>query len=369
MNSRIILLHIARILVGIEFVFSGFVKVVDPYGTGLKLQEYFEVFALDLPALAPIFQTLANSAQGLSLLFCAGEFILGFALLASFRMKWTTIIVLGMMLFFTFLTFYSAYFNKVTDCGCFGDFLKLKPWHSFWKDIISLAFIFPIFFYRDVFKESYWSGTLVTLATLIGFGIGIYAFLYLPPLDFLPYAKGKSIPDQMAPTGVEPVFQYTFLDKSTQKTVESADYLADTSRYQYLNMETLNEADLAPKITDYSLGDTLGGDWTEASLQGNKLFIALKNTESISTGTWEKLKVLSKNAQKINDIDVWFISSEVPSKTARALAHEGIQSPVFTIDEKVLKTMARTNPCIIQLKDGVVIEKWSHRQIPLNINL
>lgn len=369
MNITTAFSQLARILVGLEFIFSGFVKVVDPYGTGLKLQEYFEVFAQDLPAFAPVFQLFADSAQGLSLVFCASEFILGFALLVSFQMKWTAWIVLGMMAFFTFLTFYSAFFNKVTDCGCFGDFMKLKPWHSFWKDIISLAFIIPIFLFRHQYKEFYWSTTLVTLATLLGFGIGIYALLYLPPLDFLPYAKGKSIPKQMESTGIQPIFQYSFLDKTTQKTIESSEYLLDTTRYSYVSSLTLNEADLTPKITDYNLSDTLGGDWTEASLQGNKILVAIKNIESISSGTWEKLKVLSLSVKKEKGLELWFVSSVVPQKADQALRDQGISAPLYAIDEKVLKTMARTNPCIIQLKDGVVVEKWSHRQIPLNINL
>lgn len=369
MNLWTVFCQFARILVGIEFIFSGFVKVVDPYGTGLKLQEYFEVFAQDIPAFASLFGLLSQSSQGLSLLFCAGEFILGFALLASFRLHITAWVVLAMMGFFTFLTFYSAFFNKVTDCGCFGDFLKLKPWHSFWKDIISMLFIIPIFLYRKKYRGSYWSGTWVTLASLVGFGIGIYALLYLPPLDFLPYAKGKSIPEQMAPTGVSPIIEYTFLDKTTNETIPSQEYLMDTVRYQYVSSVTLNEDELAPKITDYSISDTLGSDWTEASLQGNKVLIAVKKLESISPGTWEKLKALSKSARKNNAMEVWFVTSVIPADLALAFQQNGIQAPIYTIDEKVLKTMARTNPCILQLNNGTVVNKWSHRQIPTEIQL
>ena len=110
--------NLSRILVGIELIFSGFVKVVDPYGTGLKLQEYFEVFQKDVPALSGFFQIFADNAFILSLLFCVAELSLGIALLVKFKTKWTAWAVMLMMLFFTFLTFYSAYYNKVTDCGC-----------------------------------------------------------------------------------------------------------------------------------------------------------------------------------------------------------------------------------------------------------
>ncbi|MFN4085190.1 MAG: BT_3928 family protein [Spirosomataceae bacterium] len=367
MSPRTIFYQFARIMVGLEFIFSGFVKVVDPYGTGLKLQEYFDVFAQDVPFFAPVFHLLANSAQGLSLLFCASEFILGFALLVSFRMRITAWIVLGMMGFFTFLTFYSAFFNKVTDCGCFGDFLKLKPWHSFWKDIISLIFIIPIFLFRKHYRGFYWSGTLVTLASLVGFGIGIYALLYLPPLDFLPYAKGKSIPDQMAPTGIAPLIEYTFQEKDSKKQITTQEYLMDTARYQYVQSITLNEEEITPKITDYSISDTLGNDWTTESLTGDKVFIAIKKLDSITPKIWEELRALY-NSKKKGEVQIWFITSVVPHELARAFRENDLNAPIYTIDEKVLKTMARTNPCILQLKQGTVVKKWSHRQIPFEIN-
>lgn len=139
--------NISRILVGAIFVFSGFVKLVDPVGTGIKLEEYFEVFSQDLPALQDFFMFFAHHSLFLSLVFCALEVILGVAALLSYRMKIASFLLLGIILFFTFLTFYSAYFNKVTDCGCFGDFLKLKPWTSFQKDIFLTFFILIIFFF------------------------------------------------------------------------------------------------------------------------------------------------------------------------------------------------------------------------------
>lgn len=360
-----IISNIVRILVGIEFVFSGFVKVVDPYGTGLKLQEYFEVFAADLPALSSFFGFFAHNAQTLSLIFCAAELILGVALLVSFRMKITAWVVLGLITFFTFLTFYSAYFNKVTDCGCFGDFLKLEPWNSFWKDIISLALILVIFFYRKKYQPFAMSGILVSISTVIAFGIGIYALNYLPPIDFLAYAEGLNIKDQMQPTGVKPEIEYTFLDKETNEEISAMEFLMDTNKYKYVDSEILNQKALSPKITDYAVSDAEGNDVTDLTFEGAKLLLIFKKVAHISTPQLEKIKNLEATFSA-NDSAVtpMLLTSLVSSQFENFKESSNLNSAVYNIDEKVLKTMARTNPCVILLENGTVISKWGKANLP-----
>lgn len=355
--------QIARILVGIEFIFSGFVKVVDPYGTGLKLQEYFEVFAKDIPAMSGFFELFAHNAQTLSLIFCATELILGVALLVGFRMKLTAWVVLLMMGFFTFLTFYSAYFNRVTDCGCFGDFLKLKPWNSFLKDVISMVFIIPIFIYRAIFKPLPFANSITAIATIIAFGIGIYALRYLPPVDFLPYAVGKSIPEQMQPTGVKPDIAYTFFDKKDNKDIHSKEYLMDTVRYRYVSSETLNQSELTPKITDYSISDSDGNDITAETFDGIKLFLIIKKLDHISDKQIAQMKTLEQAFTNTTVQPMW-LTSLVAEQFDSFKKQAGFSTPTYMIDEKVLKTMARTNPCVILLKNGVVIKKWGSHNIP-----
>ncbi len=355
--------HTARILVGLEFILSGFVKVVDPYGTGLKLQEYFEVFAADLPAFSGLFEYLAGQSQFLSLVFCASELILGVALLFSFRMKVTAWIVLALMAFFTFLTFYSAYFNKVTDCGCFGDFLHLKPWHSFYKDIISLAVILIIFFYRKNFKETRFGLPAVWLATFIAFGIGLYAKRYLPLLDFLPYALGLSLPKQMEPTGIKPIIEYTFLDKKSGKEIESAEYLMDTTQYKYISSVVLNEDDLRPKITDYSVSDQDGNDFTQESFTGEKLILVFKKTDHLPDEMLQNISTLSSELEKQN-VNSMSLTSLSLDEFSKFHSDNKIAGGYYNTDEKVLKTIARTNPVLMLLKNGVVKGKWSGYNIP-----
>ena len=357
--------NIIRILVGIEFIFSGFVKVVDPYGTGLKLQEYFEVFAADLPALSSFFEFLAHNAQTLSLIFCAAELILGVALLVSFRMKITAWVVLGLMTFFTFLTFYSAYFNKVTDCGCFGDFLKLEPWNSFWKDIISLALILVIFFYRKKYKQLNVSGLVVGISTFIAFGIGIYALNYLPPIDFLAYAEGLNIKEQMQPTGVKPEIEYTFLNKETNEEISAMEFLMDTNKYKYVDSKILNQKALSPKITDYSVSDSEGNDVTDLTFDGAKLLLIFKKTDHIADSQLEDIKTLEQAYSTTNSVVTpMLLTSLVSSQFENFKKENGLNSAVYNIDEKVLKTMARTNPCVILLENGTVKRKWGKADLP-----
>lgn len=354
--------QISRIIVGIIFIFSGFVKVVDPVGTGIKLEEYFEVFSQDLPALEGFFMFFAHNSLILSLIFCALEVILGVATLLSYRMKVTSWLLLGIIVFFTFLTFYSAYFNKVTDCGCFGDFLKLKPWTSFEKDIFLTILIIFIFIYRNKYTNSN-QNLVMFVTTILSFGIGIYAIRYLPPIDFLPYAIGKSIPEQMKPTGVKPIMEFTFLNKKTKQEIVAKEFLMDTLTYKYVSMVTLNEDKLKPKITDYSISDPQGNNYTDSTFIGNKLLVILKGINGIENEQLVQLKSLIADSEK-NGITPMILTSVIQSDYQKFSETNGIKTPYFSADATVLKTMARTNPCVILLQNGVVKGKWGNHNIP-----
>ena len=134
-----ILVHLSRIFVGVLFIISGFIKLNDPLGFSYKLQEYFGEDVLNLEFLIPY-------ALGISVIVVVFEVVLGVFLLIGYKPKFTVWSLLAMIIFFTFLTFYSAYFDKVKDCGCFGDALKLTPWESFTKDLVLLVLILILFF-------------------------------------------------------------------------------------------------------------------------------------------------------------------------------------------------------------------------------
>jgi len=193
------LLCFARIFTGLLFIFSGFIKANDPTGFGYKLEEYFHVFHTDF---------LNDYATAIAIVVCALEIILGIWLLLGFYKKLVAWGLLLLIIFFTFLTFYSAFFEVVTSCGCFGDAIPLTPWQSFGKDLVLLALILIIFVYRNqitpLIKDPTNRGLVATFTAVLSFGIGIYTFMYLPFIDFLPYKIGNNIPSLMVlPEGKE----------------------------------------------------------------------------------------------------------------------------------------------------------------------
>jgi len=222
-----ILLGFSRIFVGALFIFSGFIKANDPTGFGYKLQEYFHVFHTDF---------LNDYSTWIAIIICGFEIAMGVFLLLGIYRKTVAWGLLLLIIFFTFLTFYSAFFEVVSSCGCFGDAIPLTPWESFGKDLVLLVFILIIFKYRNRIKPLITSSGKRSFAAfltlVVSFGIGIYTLFFLPFIDFLPYKVGNDIPKLMVlPEGEESdVFEYIYeiKNKSTGETkkVTDKEYMA-----------------------------------------------------------------------------------------------------------------------------------------------
>lgn len=353
--------NFSRVLVGCYLIFSGFLKIVDPYGTALKLKEYFEVFAEDLPSLSGFFEILAQQSIILSVVFCCLELLIGVALLFKFKMRFTVWAALMIMLFFTFLTFYSAYFNKVTDCGCFGEFLKLSPWSSFWKNVVTMAFILIIFSFRKSYTDSRAGTPAVLFSTILSLGIAIYSLSFLPIIDMLPYAVGKSIPEQMKSPDIKPEIAYEFLDKTTNEVLKTKEYLMDTTKYQYQDSKILNADEIKPIITDFAVNDSLGNEVTESVLVGRVFLIVIKETKGLEDLDFSKLKKIINHLNKSN-ISPVILTSDLEIKDY--IKEKNLSYNYYFSDEKVLKTMARNNPVIFLLDNGKILGKWSLKRIP-----
>ena len=204
-----IIYTLSRYFVGSLFIFSGGIKINDPVGTQIKLEEYFQVFSSDFTS---IFELFVPFSLFISVFLCCIEIVIGFALLLNYRMKITSSITLGLIIFFTFLTFYSAYFNKVTDCGCFGDAIKLTPWESFSKDIVLLIFSFIIYFLYSklknqtdllpikIFNDLNFNNGFLIFITSLCLIISYTSINFLPFIDFRAYKEGNYIPDLMEPS-------------------------------------------------------------------------------------------------------------------------------------------------------------------------
>ena len=237
----------SRFFVGGLFIFSGLIKLNDPIGTQIKMEEYFEVFAVDFTSL---FHYFIPYALEIGLLLIVFEIVLGVAVLFYYKMNFTTISLLVLIVFFTFLTGYSAITNAVTDCGCFGDAIKLTPWESFTKDLVLVVFILHLFWYRKSYRpvlRTVEGHSVIVFTAIASLFLGVYAIRHLPFIDFRAYRIGNNIPAQMIPAE-QPHFEYVFTRKDNGEEIRSEKYLMDTTLYKYKSVRQTNEDKTKAKI-------------------------------------------------------------------------------------------------------------------------
>lgn len=345
-----------RFFVGILFIFSGLVKVNDPMGTSIKLKEYFEVFATDF---ATFFEVFVPHTLVLSVIFVVMEVVLGVALLLKYRMRITSWLFLLLIIFFTFLTFYSAAFNKVTDCGCFGDAIPLSPWESFGKDVILLVMVVIIFIRRKHFKPMISppkSDIIMGVVVVINVFLAMYSLAHLPYIDFRPYKVGHNIPELMQPS--EP-YRYKYIMEKDGETYEFTEYPEDTT-YTYKDLELLNP-EAQPKITDYHIwNDEM--DLTGESFTGKKLFIIFYDVTRASTEHIDEIKSLISEIRP--EVEVWALTASNEADF-EAFRHEyQLDIPYYFADMTVLEAIIRSNPGLWLLDNGVVKGKWHHNDVP-----
>ncbi len=268
-----ILTHIARLLVAVTFVFSGFVKLVDPLGSAYKFEEYFGADVLNLEFLSPF-------ALQFSVLLILAEIMLGVMLLVGFKSKLTVWSLFVITLLFLFLTWYSAYYDKVTDCGCFGDAVKLTPWETFYKNVILIVLV--VFLMVRVYdiqpiSSDVFAKRISLISLLVFVGIIFYVLRYLPIIDFRPYAIGKNIPEGMLiPEDAEkPVYEDTWVynvngeDKTF--TTEEKPWSIEGATFVDRKTRTLVEG-YVPPIHDFTM-ERDGEDITELLMDKEKLML------------------------------------------------------------------------------------------------
>lgn len=372
---------ILRFLVGGLFIFSGLIKLNDPIGTTIKLEEYFEVFATDqnelyLSALSGFWHFLLPYSLNIAVFLSVLEVVLGIGLLINYKIKSTLWTLLFTIIFFTFLTFYSAYFNKVTDCGCFGDAIKLTPWQSFTKDIILSIFIGVLFYQRRNFYSSpaIYKMIISIGVTIFSFWIAITAINHLPFKDFRAYKVGADIPKSMkasAELKYEEMYIYTDLKTGEDVVLNSEEFnknwkkYGNESKYKYKDYKKkLLNPEAQPKITDYNVVDRNGNDVTAKTFEGNKLLIIIPDVQKTNPSSIEKINSLVRALEK-TEIKSMILTSE-PEEKFQAFKHQFQLSGAkdYTVDKTVLKTMIRSNPGLIWIQDGIVKGKWHYNDIP-----
>ena len=346
---------ISRFIIGSLFIFSGFVKAVDPLGSAYKFSDYFQAFHLDF---------LKFAGLPLAILMCTAEFITGISVLTGLRLKWGIIGAIILMAFFTPLTFILALTNPVSDCGCFGDAVHLTNWQTFGKNIILLLFVLALFMGRKSIESLFKQGTewiiLVAIAILF-ISFSFYNLRYLPVIDFLPYKTGTNITNKMKRPEGAAVDQYvtTFVyEKDGQKKdFTLKNYPANDTTWKFVEQKsTLIKKGYVPPIHDFTIVNMQNEDITDKVLS-NPDYTLLMITKKLKDAAPLNLAKGFETGRfcKNKGIGFYVLSSSGTDE----LKNLNTELIFCSTDETTLKTMMRANPGYILIKNGTIIGKWS----------
>lgn len=389
-----VLTTISRVLVGLLFIFSGWIKANDPLGFSYKLEEYYHVFHLDF---------LASSALVQAMFICILEMVLGVAVLLGTRMRLTASLLLGMMVFFTLLTGYTAISNwffenpesgttkwfanllgfeprkiyYMTDCGCFGEFLKLTPWQSFAKDLVLMVFVIIIFIRRkhtrSLFSRTIQTNIIATF-TIVFTLFTVWVYLYLPYVNFLNWKEGNDVatlitcPPDAPKDSLVQVFVYKVNGVPTDFSYEEMMAMKIPEGAEFVTRkDKLVKEGCRPKIVGFTMykGDA---DYKDSMLwnPGYQMLVVSPDLHKARKGAMKKLGKLSEELVKdtTNTVKMWGIAANSEEEMEKFRHEYGLMYDYYRIDNKMAKSMIRSNPGIILMKGSVVIETWPARSVP-----
>lgn len=365
--------NICKWFVGVLFILSGLIKANDPLGFSYKLQEYFEVFHLNF---------LNTWAPDIAILLCASEIVLGALLLLGFWHKQVLNGLVGIIIFFTLLTFVSAVFKVVTSCGCFGDAIPLTPWQSFTKDMILLVLI--IFLYKNqtlltpVTVRADLQKYFAIAVSLVSLFFSVFTYNSLPIIDFLPYKVGVSIPNGMKiPEGMsqdEFLIIYGLKNKKTGETkkISDKDYLkqevwkdTDWEVFGTPEKKLIKKGYQIP-IKDLIITDASGTDYTKELTENPyyNLVVIAYDLQHTNQKAIANLNAIALNAAEQFNLRTVLLTSASARDAETFSKKMNLFMEIFYADATPLKSMVRANPGILLLKNGVIINKWHYRNMP-----
>ena len=347
-----------RLIIAIIFIASGFVKAVDVRGFSFKLEEYFSPGVFNMPFLESL-------ALPLAIFVVALEIILGLLLLFKIRLRSTLLALIALCVFFGFLTFYSAYFDKVTDCGCFGDAIKFTPWQSFIKDLVILLALLILYwlFKRSGFEQQKITGKFswigLFLLSLIFFGIMIYGLKQEPMIDFRDYKIGTDMNAERRKIEQNPSDYKTFYilknkDTGAEKKVDQDAYVNDKALWEEgtpweiqsdKTTSELVKQGYQSEIIKFRIEDSQGNDVAAQILAA---------PEAVLLFSYEPAKLSAEELSKAEksvagNRNVYGISTA--KGTFKTI-------PNLTMDKTAMKTIARSNPFVVVLKNGKIVDKY-----------
>lgn len=366
MNSKILIpvQTIFRLMVGLVFIFSGFVKGIDTMGSAYKFQDYFTAFNLNF---------LQSLTLPMAIILSSAEFLVGVSLFFGLQVRkgaWGALIFMAM---FLPLTFVIALTNPVSDCGCFGDALVITNWQTFWKNLIIIVFTVFVFIFRKKYNQTYqvvneWVVLGAFFIFLLGFSI--YGLQHLPVMDFRPYKTGASIPDEMKiPEGApqdEYVTTLIYEKNGVQKEFTTDDFPWQDSTWKFIDQKSyLLIEGFKPPIYDFSIITTDGQDITDLVLSSSGYSFMLisddlTNANQTSLQSVNELALLCEQ----NDIGFFCLTSSGSAEVEALRNNIDILYEFYGTDETALKTIIRSNPGLVLIKEGVILGKWGWRDFP-----
>ncbi|MDN4012550.1 DoxX family protein [Chryseobacterium gambrini] len=356
-----------RFLLAVIFILSGFVKAVDLVGFSFKMEEYFAPNVFNMP----FFEKLALP---LSIFVVVLELLLGFMLLIKLKLKFTLSALIALCIFFGFLTFYSAYYSVVTDCGCFGDAIKFTPWQSFMKDIVLLVGLIAVFIlYRKDFKKkdaySYsakketgnkFKYILLGVFSVAMIVVGAYGIIHEPVIDFRDYKIGTDLRAEKAKIAKNPSQYKTFYSLKNSKTgeilkvnqddyIKKTEYWAEGSPWKIeegKNESVLVKEGYKSEIAKFKLEDTSGTDLTQQIINAPKaILIFTYYPQNVSP---EVIKQLEAKVKTEGTPAVYGVST---------LPNTFKSTKNLMMDATAIKTIARSNPFVLVLENGKIVDK------------
>ncbi len=348
---------VCRYIIAVVFIISGFVKTIVPWGTALKMQEYLVVLGFD---------SLLDFKMALAIWLCAAEMMMGCMLMCRVRLRLISVFSVVSMTIFTFLTLYVAIYTPIQDCGCFGAAIKLSPWQSFFKNLVLWPMSVVMWWSerdRRFFPFTLREGVL-TMVFMCGTGLlGVYCYLHLPVIDFLPFKEGLNLRAELAdkePEEIKTIVRCRNLESGEVRSFELDDPTwYDTEVWEFVStwVEGATKRNRSVDITidDFILFDGYG-DVTASLLadEGTTYLLCVQTTDKLNDKMIDKFGELIEYAESNGEKVACVTASAVENYVLNINGHE---VPCYNMDDSALNILMRAKGGVVTLSNGVIVDK------------
>ncbi len=360
-----VLTHCCRIIFAVTFIFSGFVKAVDPWGTALNIDNYLTIYGL---------QTLHPYVMVFSIWLCGAELMMGCMMLCKVRVRLISIFASLSMIFFTVLTFLSATVIPVEDCGCFGELVKLSPWQTFFKNLVLLPMALCVWWrYRPdrIFAFNLREFVMMCMFFVASMCVGMYSYYHLPIIDILPYQEGVNIAEAMHEARDEQADAEVVLVYRNRRSGKLKEFSLDDKawhnekRWEWVETRINEEIDsrIEPMILEFYISDA-GTDVTGQLLatEGRLYMLCVTKPDVLEPKCESRLRSVVERAEAEGAAVVCLTPAYMSGETYHSFAGS---TPVkcYNIDAKTMKTMLRADVGLVELTDGTITDKRTCRDI------